>query len=565
MIQIDKSDSIVDILTKISNSNEPEIVLQFPFWHPVLHNYLSLKIIQTKIRNKKLLILTNDKTSKKIGKLLWIKYWTNKNELNDFFDSESKNIIKENYSFLEYSVYEIKKFFSTLKWNIQLNKEVNSINYARNRHRFLHKNIFMFLISISILIIILLIYIFYFAINKTYIEITPEINVKTKSRNYTYIETIPTLIENETPKNNEIPINKISENISIEKVFSSSGIKQKNNNTAKWEVTLYNLFPTEVSLLKATTFQTQDWIQFTNSAEIKIPPSTTDDSWKIIPWTTSEILQSKIKLLDGNYSWELSNIEADVLLTIPKLWEDSSKIFAKSSSAFEWWTNDFIKIVRQEDIDNAKISILDSLKQDSIKKVKSIIEEENKSNNIQLDILPIDNIYKFSNIEVLVPEHLKPWDTIDSFTISGKINVVSYSYNTEILRTKLKQIINDSSILTSEKIDSINPKSLRFSHIIARNDLKKENGEYEYIQELEEPLRVKATTEIEYYISKNFENQDNYFSHKLKNSISGMNIDDAEDFLVNLPQINNVKIRIQPFFLDTISKIPDNIIITVLD
>jgi len=183
-------------------------------------------------------------------------------------------------------------------------------------------------------------------------------------------------------------------------------------------------------------------------------------SWKIIPWTTSEILQSKIKLLDGNYSWELSNIEADVLLTIPKLWEDSSKIFAKSSSAFEWWTNDFIKIVRQEDIDNAKISILDS---------------------------------------------------------------------------------------------------------IARNDLKKENGEYEYIQELEEPLRVKATTEIEYYISKNFENQDNYFSHKLKNSISGMNIDDAEDFLVNLPQINNVKIRIQPFFLDTISKIPDNIIITVLD
>jgi len=66
MIQIEKNDSIVDILTKISSSNKQEIILQFPFGHPVLHNYLSLKIIQTKLRKKKLLILTNDKTSKKI-------------------------------------------------------------------------------------------------------------------------------------------------------------------------------------------------------------------------------------------------------------------------------------------------------------------------------------------------------------------------------------------------------------------------------------------------------------------------------------------------------------------
>ncbi len=565
MIQIDKSDSIVDILTKISDSDKQEIVLQFPFWHPVLHNYLSLKIIQTKLRKKKLLILTNDKTSKKIWKLLWIKYWKNKHELKDFFDSESQNIIKENYSFIEYSIYEIKKFFWTLKWGIQSNKKINSINYSRNKHRFLHKNIFMFLVSISIIIIALLVYIFYFAINKTYIEITPEISVKTKSRNYTYVEAIPSLIENEVLKNNEIPLNKISEKIFIKNTFSSSWIKQKNNNIAKWEVTIYNLFPNEVSLLKNTTFQTKDWIQFKNLNEIKIPSATINKSWKLTPGSVTQILHSKIKLLNWNYSWEESNVEKDILLTIPKLWEDKSKIFAKTLTNFEGWTNDFIKVIKQEDIDNAEIAMKDILEQASIKKIKSLINEENNNNNVQLDILPVDNIYKFSNYNVVIPEYIKAWDERENFEISGSINVIAYSYNTEILRSKLKQIINDGSILGSEKIDSINPKSLRVSHIISRNDLVLRNGKYKYLQELSTPLKIKATTEIEYYISKNFENQDNYFSHKLKSSITWTNIVDAEDYLVNLPQINNVNIRVQPFFLKTISKIPDNIIIKVLD
>ncbi len=563
MIKIEKNDSIVDILTKISVSKKQEIILQFPFWHPVLHNYLSLKIIQTKLRNKKLLILTNDKTSRKIWKLLWIKYAANKQELKN--NSNNPNILKQNYSFLEYAHYEIKKFFWFLKWNIQINKKINSINYNRNKHKFLHKNIFMFLISVSLIILALLLYIFYFAINKTYIEITPEINIKIKSRNYTYVESDKTLIEDEILKQNEIPINKITSKIQLKAIFSSSGVKQKNNNIAKWKVTLYNLFPNEVSLLKHTSFQTKEWIVFQNISEIKIPPSTVDKNWKVIPWTSTEMLYSKIKLLNWDYSWKKSNIEANILLTIPKLIEDKSKIFAKTLTAFHGGSSDFIKIIKQEDIENAKISMKNNLEQTAIKKIKSIIKEKNQQNNIQLDILPIDQIYKFTHLEITIPEHIKVWNSQENFEILGKIDVTSYSYNTEILRSKLNQIIIDSSILTSEKIDSINSKSLRISHIIKRNDLIKKNGKYSYLQELKEPLRIKATTEIEYYISKNFKNQNNYFSHKLKNSIAWMTIKNAEDFLINQPQINNVEIRVQPFFLKTLSKIPENIIIKVTE
>jgi hypothetical protein len=48
MIKINKTDSIVDIILKIKNSNEKEVVLEFPFGHPVLHNYTSLKILKAK-------------------------------------------------------------------------------------------------------------------------------------------------------------------------------------------------------------------------------------------------------------------------------------------------------------------------------------------------------------------------------------------------------------------------------------------------------------------------------------------------------------------------------------
>jgi hypothetical protein len=48
MIKVHKNDSIVDIIIKIKNNNEKELIMEFPFGHPVLHNYTSLKIIKTK-------------------------------------------------------------------------------------------------------------------------------------------------------------------------------------------------------------------------------------------------------------------------------------------------------------------------------------------------------------------------------------------------------------------------------------------------------------------------------------------------------------------------------------
>jgi hypothetical protein len=48
MIKINKNDSIIDIIIKINNCKKNEIILDFPFGHPIIHNYTSLKILKNK-------------------------------------------------------------------------------------------------------------------------------------------------------------------------------------------------------------------------------------------------------------------------------------------------------------------------------------------------------------------------------------------------------------------------------------------------------------------------------------------------------------------------------------
>jgi hypothetical protein len=122
-------------------------------------------------------------------------------------------------------------------------------------------------------------------------------------------------------------------------------------------------------------------------------------------------------------------------------------------------------------------------------------------------------------------------------------------YNSQLVLNKLKKSINDSLLTDIEKILSINEESLRTSHIIYKN--------------IQSPYSVKATTQVEVFYIHNFLSKKNNFIKKLTNLIQAMDKDEAEKLLLNSPRISNVEIQIQPFFMNTISKITDNIIFTV--
>jgi hypothetical protein len=77
------------------------------------------------------------------------------------------------------------------------------------------------------------------------------------------------------------------------------------------------------------------------------------------------------------------------------------------------------------------------------------------------------------------------------------------------------------------------------------------------------PLRVKATTEVDTRVSFDFNDNSNYYNQKLKMLVLGLSNTEAENILINEPKINTVKIHNTPFFIDTVSSNMDNIILKI--
>ena len=534
MIKINKNDSIIDIIIKIKNCKNKEVILDFPFWHPIIHNYISLKILKTKVWTRELIIITNDKTAKKIWKRLWIKY----SKLGE------TDLLEYNYTFSEYSKYLFKRYIAEIK-QLFSNKTPDIVFEYQKKYKKNNSKIWLFLMWL-IISIFLFLFIFYFAVNKTYIVIRPEISIKTKAENFIFRE----IKKDEIINKNIIQLNEVSKLIYIKQIFWTSWINEETLTRSKWKVTFYNELNEKVELLKSTRLQTQNWIIFITDSEVVIPKATVSSSWTIIPWTVDIKITSKIHDSWWNIVWMKANIWTWVLLSLPWLKTSKDKIYAKSDLGTKWWNNNYTKQLTKQDIENAKKIIELKLKQQSLNELKKQISNDNINNNVSYKILWIDNILEYSNFEILWEDKLKIWDEIDDFELWWTIKIKSYTYNIQKVLNQLSNTIKWTTLENIEEFLYINDKSLRISETI----YKEKN-----------PLEIKATAQIEAFFSHNFLSEKNNFIGKLKNTISGINKDEALKILLNNSKISDVKINIRPFFIKTISKINDNIVINIID
>jgi len=534
MIKIKRNDNIYDILEKISKAELKEnISLEIPFWHKILYNYLSLKILTNKHKTKKIIITTTDINAKKIWKKLWIKYTIIKDK--NFI--EDKNILKYNYSFFEYMQYEFKKYLISIK-NFVLKKKKNKlpINLLYKRKN----NIWVFLFLLAIISLIFL-YIFYFAVNKTYVKIKPEISVKTKSKNFTFTESWSW----EILKDNENKLKKIEKIIYFEKTFSTSWIKTKNNKKSRWTVELINKNSEIYELIKGTRLLSKDWLLYEITDKISVPAWIKNNAWEIIPWIKIANIIAKEKDNSWEYIWiKWNKTSSWIILTIPWLKDPSNKIFAKTITSLEWWLNDYTKILTKKDLENAEKFIELELKKDAIEKMKNEVKNLNKINNVTYKILWVNNIFIFDNLNIKLPDKKYIWKEIKQFKVSWTIKVTTYAYNVNSIISSLQTEIEKSIIPEKENIVLVNKNSIRISNVLYRK---------------KEPFKLKATISIEVFLSHNFEEQTDSYVKRLKWSIAWLEIEEATELLSKESKINDVEITIVPFFISKISNFPKNI------
>lgn len=393
--------------------------------------------------------------------------------------------------------------------------------------------------------LIIFLFIYYFAISKSYIEIKPEIIIKKEAYNFIFTPNIPeTILWN----NRYVKIDPISKTLYSSDTYAATQILE-NNNIARWEIEIFNLLPEEQTLVPNTRFMTDDWLIFRTETWINIPASTKDNFWNTSPWIASVNVRSEIKDESWAYIWEKWNIPKDTHLIIP--WLDISlqeEIYWKTKIQFTGWTNDFQKVISQEDIDRAKELFTKKLESEVIASIKNNILSGNKQNNTSLDILPGVNSISYDNIEINLEPGIEAGVLQDNFKLEWSISANVYTYNKETVIQKLKTLLNEKKLEWVEKINYVDENSLRMSELIYVND---------------SPFSMKSTFEMEAVYVHDFLHKNNSFTDSLKQQIRWMPKEEAESYLLNNPKISNVTITLRPFFAKNISNIYNNIIFNI--
>lgn len=530
MIKVSKQDSIIDIIIKIKHVKEKEIVLEFPFGHPLLHNYTSLRILKTNAWTKDLVIITSDLTAKKIGRKLWIKYTLINNT----------DLLEHNYSFWEYCKFLVKNYWREIKSLFKKNKleELYSPYFQNKKEQ--KTKIWIFFITLLVSIG-LFVFVFYFAVNKTSVYITPDITVRTAAKNLVF-EYLPK--ESIFQNKNVIPLKQITKLVYLNEQFSTTWIDESSVNRASWEVTLYNKLPENVRLRANTRLQSENWIIYTTQWSVDLAAAFIDGTGKLIPWEKTITVVAKLYDNDANFIWSRWNTGTGQLLMLPGLKSDQDKIFAHTSSLISWWTNTYSKILWEDDIKNAKIILEWKLQDYALSQAKEEIRENNTNNNVTYKILEVDDIIQWSNLWITWDEELKVGLKMENFELNWTVKITTYTYNSELVLNHLKWTIKDSLLSEIEYLRYIDISSMRIALVIDRQT---------------KPLKIKASTEIQASFTHNFLSKKNNYVEKLKYTIAGINKEEAKKILLNNSKISNVDIDSRPFFMKNISSIPNNI------
>lgn len=545
MIPIKLDDTIIDIIQKIeSHEHNWDIILDIPVWHPLLHNYISLKILKNKApKGKKLIIVTSDRLSRKIWQQLWIEYSLIRNK--DIVENSSKNeILKKNFSIYEYFWYQIKYYKNELFEIFQNNKSFNKLTYqAKWIQDKAPTGILLFLFFITLAIFFS---IYYTAVSKTFITIRPEISVRKEALNFTLTEEQSWSIL-WTSRNIEVKrINKIT---SIRERFSASIKEAKDDQRASGKVRIYNNTNEKISLVPNTRFMSENWVVYDIDSWIQVPAGSFDNFWEGTAWFIDVTVWARATDSSWNISWLRWNIESWSKLTLPGLSESmQEQIYAEALENFQWWSEEFISRISQNDIDLAKQIVSERLRNQVLEELRADIWNNNILNNVQKSLLTLPQTLDFWTPQIRVLENLKAWDIADSFEIEGVIELKWFAYNEGEIIQRLRRRVNERQLEWIEKILQVDTSSLKAIELLSRQN---------------SPFRLKASFEIEVISEHDFLHDNNSYIDILKERIRWVEASEAERILLNDIFVSRVEIQNRPFFRKHISKLPRNIHFTV--
>lgn len=425
-----------------------------------------------------------------------------------------------------------------------LDRFYNSVNYSRP----------VMLTLLLILSVVMFFLISYIALPGATILVRPSFETLNHSVNVVLVDRNDGFLENEP---NIIPAQVIESTAKETRIFNTTG-KRFDGTNAKGTITVINTAREEWQLIEQTRFQSPEGLIFRTQNWITVPAATVNSAGETVPGTLDvTVIADEFDPFNKPIG-DRGNIEPTTF-TIPALSAyNQDRIWGESKSAFSGGVSAYSVRVNQDDIDSAQTDLQENLIEIAKAELQSHLEDLNKLNQTNLELLNEDRYINTNLIETRLPEGLEGSDK-EKFEVYAEVAVEGIAYDGEALFTFLKKELEKRAHPDMMvKVDSIDPERIQYEFVDTQRglDQMKEDGEIK--------LTVTVDGLQEYVIDSSLE-AGLRFSNQVKEEVVNLPLEEAQAYVNNLPEVEEVEIKMWPVWLKKMPRLEEKIEVKLLE
>jgi len=563
VIYVEVDEEISSIYDRVKRLTQKEIWLVVPRKAILFQSAVNLKILKAKLKDsdRKLLIVTSDPVGRHLAQQNGIPVLSKieVRELHAPKDDRPEMSIEPIQARRNEILKDLPRRFTEKKITIgELVKEFreknkNKIKGARMTFEAMEfgKPNRKFIGLILLFSLGLFMLISYIALPGATVSIRPKFENITHTVNITLADKRKNQNLLNQNKPNVIASERISTVTKQTKVFNTTS-KRFDGVNATGVMRIINSTDEDWELKKDTRFQTEEGLIFRIQEGLTVPGATVDEAGKTINGEIQVPCAANPFDIYDDPIGERGNIEP-AEFKIPGLSAYNQKlIWGVSDAPMAGGVTKYERVVMAEDIEAAKKQIQDNLILMARDDLRAYLEETNRLNNSNLVLMDDSRYLKTELVDLRISDDLEG-SSRDKFEVFAEVKAegVAYDFNQlyELLKKELKTRSHPDMQIRD---DSINQDTIT----------------YEVIDEDEDSGQLKITASIEgieeYVIEPTLE-AGLRFSNKVKEKIAGLTAEEAESIVSNFPEVDIVQIKLWPFWLNRLPRIPDNIEIRLME
>lgn len=563
-IFIEIDDELTDVLEKVSASRYTKLFIHIPARSLLLTSGINLALIKKKGDNEKkeLIILTRDNLGRTLAEKAGMRAFKDQQEAEAFYFEEykhkgitieaakpdikaekqpdtpesPKNHMPESFlgriSYLV-SGKQTEEAVAAKKEKKETRKDEEAMAPYRVTLMKPSKKAFVTILVVSVFTLVTIIF---FALPDATIRIQPKLVSKDVGINVILSETKSASSER------SVIITPLEATYEKQVEYPATG-ETFTGQSARGVVRMYNRSTEERSIVGNTRLQTESGLVFLTQRFVKIPRGSGNR-----PGTVDVEVVAREKDASEKFVGDRGNIGPSKFF-LPALTGESQRIiYAESVSPMTGGVTGVKRFITKDDIDNANKNIVMELENLAPDRLKATLDGKKLEAGPDLDVFSPTN-KKFVTKELLeaqVPTNLIGQEA-DNFKVYGKMKAKGWYYNKKDIVSILEDYVKNHQLTFNQELLAMDLSTFKFT-----DEVLVKQGE------------IKVTAEMKALVSYSFSNDTDNLISEIKKTSVGKEKSKAISEIQNHPDIDNVEIRLSPWWQQTLPAIKENIKIQIV-